>query len=122
MGTKTLFYVCAVWQVAISLVSSVKPGVSTMTTTTLSLGNDRHWRPSARAVRLHCLQGSIWVTSAGEDKDIVLTPGMSLALDGRRHVLVGAVGASVFQVVESEVAPARWRQLAFRLWARGLTV
>lgn len=55
--------------------------------------------------------GTLWVTRDGESDDLILEPGASVALDGRRPALVTALGDAARAEVES-LAPGRrapWR-------------
>lgn len=50
--------------------------------------------PDARAVQLHCLQGSLWLTHDGDCKDLVLEAGQSYQAERGSRLLVYALSSA----------------------------
>jgi hypothetical protein len=44
-----------------------------------------------KAPRVDCVEGTVWVTQAGDERDVILRAGMTFAARGRGQVVVQAV-------------------------------
>jgi Protein of unknown function (DUF2917) len=67
------------------------------------------WRPSSHLTWVRCLQGTAWVTMAGDVRDHVLRPGESLTLRGRGLAALQALGVADAQCAINEPShPAVW--------------
>ncbi len=80
-----------------------------MTSLSLLLPTDSHWSlPNAKAWRIACERGLLWVSARGDSRDYILWPGQEVELYARRDILIGALEDAVCRLE----APLPQHQLA----------
>lgn len=52
--------------------------------------------------RLQCIRGSIWITHAGDGRDVVLEAGSSFVADRKEPMFIQALGAAEFGIDSAE--------------------
>ena len=68
--------------------------------------------PHAPELRITCLQGSLWITLYGEQRDVVLQAGESLATRNTRQTIVYALETSRLAVAASSTQAVTPRAFA----------
>ena len=71
------------------------------------------WRPRGPCMLVRCLQGTAWITMAGDRRDHVLQPGDRVVLHGRGLAALHAIGnASVHCSVTHIDSTTDWQACA----------
>lgn len=84
-----------------------------------------------RPLRLHhahdteisCTAGTVWITSAGETTDIILSAGQNHLARGNRLILIEGIGDAWIRL-ENKERPVFWRQAwaaTRRLWQKTIS-
>jgi DUF2917 family protein len=78
--------------------------------------------PDGSVGAVRCVAGLLWITEHGSSRDCVLGPGQSLALVGRRRVLIQGLRPSTLRLEPSapRAVPARGVRHALVGWLDAL--
>lgn len=61
------------------------------------------WRPRGPGMLVRCLQGTAWITMAGDSRDHVLRPGDRIVLHGRGLAALHAIGNAPVHCLVSDI-------------------
>ncbi len=96
--------------------------VTTTTRLELALAKRTLYQLPPQAQQITCRGGSLWITQDNDQRDIVLAPGESFTVGGRRKVIAYALEPATFTVCVERTAPAAARPLFRSPAARGLVL
>ncbi len=96
--------------------------VTTTTRLELALAKRALYQLPPQAQQITCRSGSLWITQDNDQRDIVLAPGESFTVGGRRKVIAYALEPATFTVCVERTAPAAARPLFRSPAARGLVL
>jgi uncharacterized protein YjiS (DUF1127 family) len=65
----------------------------------------------ARGTTVEVLDGSVWITEAGRERDAIVSPGMRYSVSGNGLVVVGIDAGPDSEVSRIALRPALWRWL-----------
>jgi uncharacterized protein YjiS (DUF1127 family) len=68
----------------------------------------------ARGTTVEVLDGSVWITEAGRERDAIVSPGMRYSVSGNGLVVVGMDASPAGKVSRIALRPPLWRWLRER--------